>query len=614
VIVQFFRFVQGKEKYYDGTVVAANPSPHALSEARSLWNSSIDCLISVGSGLNRLIGSNLEGDRLLLWNNEVVDIVSLIDTSTSQASSYCQQNGIYFARLNPELSMGVPLDKFSQKDIQSILNAVGDYLKTNDIQLKTICRHLIASLLYVSKVNELPGENNNWEIIVCSRTKNFSFPQSLAAECQLVVHCVEGEAESSITYVKNDTSIPSSENLTTYATIKIQLYSHSQVKIQINLIFDRNDECLISGGQQILKMSVPRSYSVSIPSPPKLLGSEVARNILSSLPNFNMTESKQSQQGQPLLPKIPPSQTHVKDWNKVRPKVQQQQQQQQRFTPSSMVNVFFTMSSLVPTVLTKYILYFSLSQEIGTDRKEKEELTSLSHSRQLEQSPVRQRNRFDSLQSDILALDQSLKYSSPANSSQPIATSDVLLPPSNPLNISSPEKNNNTDISSTSNDSNKPSGAATTTPTTITTTTTNDDKKHPVSIQEFQGQSLQKTVEGEQSFDTNSEINEISKTNPKELHSPGVTPTSPSIPPRQTLLSSQTTSTKAALSPPDNQGALTKQSDYDPFKARLTIVFEDFVNVANSLVADLSVPTFVIFLSLFFSLFPSLSPIFSLVW
>jgi hypothetical protein len=347
VIVQFFCFVQGKEKYYDGTFVVANPSFHALIEARSLWNSSIDCLISVGSGLNPSVGSNLEGDRFLQWNDKIVDVVNLIDTSTSETSLECQRNDIYFVRLNPELSMGVPLDRFSQKDIQTILNTVDDYLKTNDTQLKKICRHLVASLLYVSKVNELPGQTDNWEIIVCSRTKDFSLHESLATECQLVIHCVEGEVESTIAYTKNDTSIPSSEKGTQYATIKIRLQSQSQTKIRISLMFDHNEECVISGGREIpLKMDkddVLRSHSESATHPTsssRLDESEVTGNAsVTAQDDINVMEPKQSQQSP--LTKIPPSKTQGKRWSNARPK-SQTLPKQQIFILSSKVNVLFS--------------------------------------------------------------------------------------------------------------------------------------------------------------------------------------------------------------------------------------------------------------------------------
>jgi hypothetical protein len=286
VIVQFFCFVQGKEKYYDGTFVVANPSFHALIEARSLWNSSIDCLISVGSGLNPSVGSNLEGDRFLQWNDKIVDVVNLIDTSTSETSLECQRNDIYFVRLNPELSMGVPLDRFSQKDIQTILNTVDDYLKTNDTQLKKICRHLVASLLYVSKGTQ-------------------------------------------------------------YATIKIRLQSQSQTKIRISLMFDHNEECVISGGREIpLKMDkddVLRSHSESATHPTsssRLDESEVTGNAsVTAQDDINVMDPKQSQQSP--LTKIPPSKTQGKRWSNARPK-SQTLPKQQIFILSSKVNVLFS--------------------------------------------------------------------------------------------------------------------------------------------------------------------------------------------------------------------------------------------------------------------------------
>jgi hypothetical protein len=114
-----------------------------------------------------------------------------------------------------------------------------------------------------------------------------------------------------------------------------------------------------------------------------------------------------------------------------------------------------------------------------------------------------------------------------------------------------------------------------------------------------QDQSSQNIVEEQPSFDKHSEINEVSKTSFKEPHSPGVTSTSTSNLPIQTSSPTQITSTMTTSPSNDNKSTQrTEDSDNDSFKARLSMVFSDFINEANSLVENIVVLIFSLSLSI----------------
>jgi hypothetical protein len=168
-------------QYFDGSFAAANPSLYALFEAQRFWKSPIDCLISVGSGLSRAVGSKLEGDRILNWDGEIVDVVSSIENDAQQTALECGTKNIYYVRLNPELSAGFPLHKISQKEVQNLFKVVKDYLSTNNDLMKSVCRRLLASLLYVDTITAPKfKEGDKWTIVIRSREKNIHRPEVLS--------------------------------------------------------------------------------------------------------------------------------------------------------------------------------------------------------------------------------------------------------------------------------------------------------------------------------------------------------------------------------------------------------------------------------------------------
>jgi hypothetical protein len=245
----------GSNQYFDGSFVVANPSLYALFETQQLWGSPIDCLISVGSGLSRAVDSKLEGDRILSCDGQIVDVVSAIENDAQQTALECDKRNIYYVRLNPQLSAGFPLDRISQKEVKNLFKVVNGYLSTNNNLMKRVCRHLVASLLYVATITAPKLEGDKWTLVIRSREK-FTVSKLLASDCRLVLHCLEGTIQSSITYTANDNQ---NQNVTStqYAVVELGNVSSPPVKIQICLVFDGVDECPISGGK-FITLNVPQ--------------------------------------------------------------------------------------------------------------------------------------------------------------------------------------------------------------------------------------------------------------------------------------------------------------------------------------------------------------------
>jgi hypothetical protein len=253
-------------QFFDGSFAAPNPSIHALSEAQHLWDSPIDCLISVGSGFSSSTTPKVDSDTKLIWDSHTVDVVTVMKNDVTQCVLECIQKGIYFERLNPELPISYPLDQTSPKDIQTLTDIVNDYLVKNAPQLRAVCRCLLSSLLYVAEVTRPKISGEAWKIHVHCRERYFNFTHYVAKQCQLVANCLEGEINFFVSYLSKDTNrcqSPVGSN-NCFAVVEVVVLTLPQATIQLLLVFDGADKYFISGGKQItLKISDSIGQSVS---------------------------------------------------------------------------------------------------------------------------------------------------------------------------------------------------------------------------------------------------------------------------------------------------------------------------------------------------------------
>jgi len=238
----------GENEYFDGSLVANNPSVYALQEATSLWKRRIDTMVSIGTGFTAET-SPKKGDGQIAWHQKTVNVVTETVTTVTQASLICRQNNVTFFRVSPNLQETIITDMTTKDDLMKLAKETEEYLEINAKEIKSLCRQLVASLLYVAEINfPMHNATEPINILIKSRVSNFTIPRQLCGTWRLDCSTLRGEMKRNI--VMED---PKKQAI---ARIFIQPET-AECLVSINAIIDDN-AYPISGGDCVnVGMSAP---------------------------------------------------------------------------------------------------------------------------------------------------------------------------------------------------------------------------------------------------------------------------------------------------------------------------------------------------------------------
>jgi hypothetical protein len=224
----------GTSNFRDGGLAANNPSKYGLDEARSLWrNSSIDCLISVGTGFSTNTPS--KGDGRVVWGRRVVNLIQETIKMDQLTKDECDRSSIFYRRLNPQLNDTISFDCTDTTYFERLAQLTTNYLKQEVI--KEACCQLLANLLYVDRVTTEP-----LQLIIRSRVVPFCVSKQLG-EWRLICECT---TNSSVR-----TEVVRHSRGESFATIFINRY-FSRSRFLIALKFNDGKIYSISGGKSFV--------------------------------------------------------------------------------------------------------------------------------------------------------------------------------------------------------------------------------------------------------------------------------------------------------------------------------------------------------------------------
>jgi hypothetical protein len=202
----------GHDEYIDGSFVSNNPGLFALKEASYLWdNYSIDYLISVGTGFGSWtkVSKSDESDGKIVWEERVVDLIAQTIDTDKKLTEECKTKNIFYARLNPEINFTFHFDSTSSKDLETLYHYTTEYLAKANNLIKSVCRRLVSSLLYVAAIKQSKKNNNQITVVIMSRVVPFNVSNDLGGPSwQLYCDVLSGKATTKVVLYPNNTQNP----------------------------------------------------------------------------------------------------------------------------------------------------------------------------------------------------------------------------------------------------------------------------------------------------------------------------------------------------------------------------------------------------------------------
>ncbi len=142
----------GQLKFVDGGVITNNPANIGMEEAKRIWATDPDILMSLGGGIKPAMKPSQSPESMFEWINKFAEITNTSECTHQELDMqhHLPESTVYYARFDPPMTYSVSLDSATQDMSQLEMDTL-KYIQDNDQKLHDTAKMLLAKRKSIAK-------------------------------------------------------------------------------------------------------------------------------------------------------------------------------------------------------------------------------------------------------------------------------------------------------------------------------------------------------------------------------------------------------------------------------------------------------------------------------
>lgn len=136
----------GQLKFVDGGVITNNPAVIGMEEAKRIWSTEADILMSLGGGIKPTFKqSQATPESMFEWINKFAEVTENSECTHQELDMrhHSPDSTVYYARFDPPMTYSVSLDSATQDMSQLEIDTI-KYIQDNEQKLQDMAKMLLA--------------------------------------------------------------------------------------------------------------------------------------------------------------------------------------------------------------------------------------------------------------------------------------------------------------------------------------------------------------------------------------------------------------------------------------------------------------------------------------